>query len=76
MKFEEALKALKEGKKIHKVGWKKDIYLAAQFPDEHSKMNHPYIYISLFGENTPYPPNFLNIFVDDWEIYEDSSSDI
>ena len=61
---------MREGKKIHKVGWKPDIYLAVQYPDEHSFMDEPYIYISLFGMKAPYPPNFMNILTDDWEIVE------
>ena len=70
MRFEEALKAMREGKKIVKVGWKPDIYLAIQFPDEHSFMSTPYIYISLFGQRTPYPPNMLNLLTDDWEVLD------
>ena len=34
--------------------WKEDVKIKAQFPDEHSKMTHPYTYVeSRFG-NCPH----------------------
>lgn len=49
--FGEALKRLKKGKKVARVGWNgKGMWLELQMPDEHSKMTEPYIYIE-------YPPN-------------------
>ena len=50
MNFGEALQALKAGKKAARKGWNgKGIYIEMQFPDEHSKMTLPYIYIVTNG---------------------------
>ncbi len=44
--FGEAVRKLKEGKKVARKGWNgKGIYIELQRPDENSKMTLPYIYI-------------------------------
>lgn len=44
--FGEALRRLKEGKRVYRKGWNGvGMWLTLQRPDEHSKMTEPYIYI-------------------------------
>ena len=51
MDFGKALTALKEGQRVYRHGWNGvGMWIEAQFPDENSKMTHPYLYIE-------YPPN-------------------
>lgn len=48
--FEQALKFLKEGKRVCRTGWNgKGMYLELQTPTELSKMTLPYIYIVMPG---------------------------
>lgn len=54
--FGEAIKYLKRGVRVARKGWNgKGIYLEMQFPDEHSKMTLPYIYIVTNGLITDNP---------------------
>ena len=56
MDFGWALRQLKEGKKVCRLGWNgKGIYIELQRPDEHSKMTQPYIYIVTTGLQTDNP---------------------
>lgn len=61
--FGEALRKLKEGKKVARKGWNgKGIYIEMQKPDEHSKMTLPYIYIvtnGLVTENSDAPKGIV-----------------
>ena len=66
--FSEALEALKRGFKVTRQGWNgKGMYLLAQFPDENSKMERPYIYI-VPGEGftVPWVASHADLFGDDW----------
>ena len=59
MNFGQAIEQMKQGKKVARKGWNgKGIHLEIQFPDEHSKMTHPYIFIDTTGLQTdnPYAP--------------------
>lgn len=48
--------------------WKKDVVVRIQFPDEHSKMTHPYLYVeSRFG-CVPWKETVPEMFDDTWEI--------
>lgn len=50
------------------------LLVQAQFPDEHSKMGNPYLYIdatALGGTLNPWVPSQTDLFADDWIlIYE------
>ena len=44
--FGEALKRLKEGKRVYRLGWNGvGMWIKLQRPDKYSKMTQPYIYI-------------------------------
>jgi len=77
--FSEALKAVKTGSSIARSGWNgKGLIVKAQFPDEHSKMTLPYLYIEYpeYSDNTPgarcpWLASQTDIMADDWRILED-----
>lgn len=70
LSFEEALEALRDGKRVRNGNWNgKDMYLEAQFPDEHSKMTQPYIYIrTVSGDLVPWLASQQDLFSGAWEI--------
>ncbi len=75
MDFSEALKHAKQGLQIARTGWNgKGLLVEAQFPDEHSKMGNPYLYIdarALGGERNPWVPSQTDMFAEDWIIVKD-----
>ncbi len=72
MNFSQAFHEVKEGKKISRPGWNgKGLFVQAQFPDEHSKMGNPYLYIdatALGGKLNPWLPSQTDLFAEDWEV--------
>ena len=66
--FGEAIHALKEGNKVARIGWNgKDQFLELQVPDEHSKMGHPYIYISPVDKKlVPWLASQTDMLAEDW----------
>jgi len=65
--FSYALEALKNGGKVKRPHWVG--YLQLQVPDEHSKMNRPYLYaVCKDGEIVPAVINNLDLLADDWEV--------
>lgn len=71
MTFSDALDHVKEGGTVTRSGWNgKGLSVTAQFPDEHSKMRNPYLYIdatALGGTLNPWFPSQTDLFADDWE---------
>lgn len=65
-----AIKQMRDGAKVRRSGWNgKGMWLALQVPDEHSKMGHPYIYMSdVSGNLFPWNPNNLDLLATDWEM--------
>lgn len=82
MNFGQAIEALKGGKKVARQGWNgKGMYVLLQVPDEHSKMNRPYIYMECpngstkqFGETqnafdrVPWLASQTDMLSEDWVI--------
>ena len=68
--FGDALTLLKRGEKITRTGWNgKGQYLSLQVPDEHSKMTHPYVYITTVdGTLVPWIASQSDILAQDWEL--------
>lgn len=68
--FGEAIVRLRNGKKVARLGWNgKGMFLALQVPDEHSKMQQPYIYISpvsLGGGLVPWVASQPDLLSIDW----------
>ena len=70
MNFGQALEAVKNGKGMRLPQWSSDVVIFAQFPDEHSKMTAPYLYVeSRFGR-VPWKETMIELFSEKWEIVE------
>ena len=63
-----AFDAAFNGFAIRLPNWSDDVIVKAQFPDEHSKMTHPYLYVeSRFGR-VPWMPTQVEMFATTWQI--------
>lgn len=72
MSFEEALSKIKSGKGVMRLTyWKPDVFISIQIPDEHSKMTHPYLYISSRFGKIPWMPTVVELFSEAWAYHED-----
>ena len=70
MSFGDALKLVKRGLGMRLPQWKEDVVIRAQFPDEHSKMTAPYLYVeSRFGR-VPWKETMIELFAENWEVVE------
>ena len=72
MDFGDAIRALKEGKKVSRAGWNgKGMWLALQVPDAHSKMSLPYIYMKTADNKlVPWLASQTDMLADDWSVVE------
>ena len=70
MSFGDALKLVKRGMGMRLPQWKEDVVIRAQFPDEHSKMTAPYLYVeSRFGR-VPWRETEIELFSEEWEVVD------
>jgi hypothetical protein len=70
LNFGQALDAIKDGCKAQRAGWNgKDMWIALQVPDTHSKMQRPYIYMSdAQGLLVPWLASQTDLLEDDWRV--------
>lgn len=63
-----AVKQMYDGSKVSRSGWNgKDMYLALQVPDEHSKMSLPYVYIKTVDNKlVPWLCSQTDLLATDW----------
>lgn len=68
MEFDSALITLKDGGYVAREGWNgKGMWLHLQVPDEHSKMNRPYIYMKTIDDSlVPWVASQTDLLADDW----------
>lgn len=68
MDFSEALKLIKDGKKVTRDGWNgKDMFIELQVPDVNSKMRRPYIFVSPQDRFlVPWVASQTDLLADDW----------
>jgi hypothetical protein len=74
MEFSDALRqAIEFRRRIYRPSWNGNIgseeprqFVQAQFPDAHSKMNNPYLYITQSNGATPWVPSQGDLFATDW----------
>lgn len=86
MYFSEALELLRQGGQVTRQSWGNlqrgqdptvlRTFIEMQRPDEHSKMNYPYLYIvtvtlntdgnSVLEDRVPWTPSQMDILADDW----------
>ncbi len=70
MNFGKAFEEVKKGKGMRLPGWREDVTIRAQYPNENSKMTAPYLYVeSRFGK-VPWKETMIELFAEDWEIVE------
>lgn len=77
--FAMALPALRNGYKVTRAGWNGGgMWLEIQWPDTHSKMTLPYIYLNYPADAKVYPnacvpwtPSQTDILATDWQQLED-----
>jgi hypothetical protein len=68
MNFGQALEEVKQGKGMRLPQWSEDVVIRAQYPDEHSKMTAPYLYVeSRFGR-VPWKETMIELFSEKWVI--------
>lgn len=70
--FGGALVALKDGCRVSRSGWNgKGMWLKLQRPDDHSKMNLPYIYMKTAdGHLVPWLASQTDMLAEDWSIVD------
>lgn len=70
MEFGEALNDLREGHRVTREGWNgKDMWVALQVPDDHSKMRRPYLYMSpIDGDLVPWVASQSDLLAEDWKV--------
>ncbi len=70
MSFGQAFEEVKKGKAMRLPKWSEDVKIRAQYPDEHSKMTHPYLYVeSRFGR-VPWKETIVELFAEDWQVVD------
>jgi Protein of unknown function (DUF2829) len=64
----QAIKEMRNGNRVARAGWNgKNMHLALQVPDEHSKMSMPYVYLKTADDNlVPWNPNNIDLLAIDW----------
>lgn len=72
MTFGLALEALKKkGLSIGLPYWGKDVRLTMQNPDKHSKMTHPYIYVTSRFGLVPWVATQIEMLSEKWMLIEE-----
>lgn len=68
--FGEVLHHLRVGDKVSRMGWNgKGMYIQLQVPDENSKMQQPYIFMSpADGKLVPWLASQTDLLAEDWYI--------
>lgn len=64
-----AIKEMWDGQKVQRAGWNgKNMYLALQMPDVHSKMTLPYVYMfTAQGDLVPWLCSQTDLLATDWQ---------
>lgn len=65
-----AIKEMRDGNKVCRKGWNgKNMYLALQIPDTHSKMTLPYVYMyTAQGDLVPWLCSQTDLLAIDWQL--------
>ena len=78
MNFGQALAVLRSGGRVSRAGWNgKGMWIECQFPDAHSKMTLPYLFLNYpagsaaypTGARVPWLASQTDILSDDWTNY-------
>lgn len=69
--FGEAFETIKGSVKelgMRLPSWSEDVVIGIQYPDEHSKMTAPYLYVqSRFGK-VPWKETMIELFSEKWQV--------
>lgn len=70
MNYPEALSHVIAGGRVTRTNWNgPGQFIEAQYPDEHSKMTHPYIFIiTVQDDRIPWVASQGDTFANDWEL--------
>lgn len=73
--FSEALKLItdpnKDGMIMRLPNWQPDVFIRTQWPDENSKMTHPYLYVTSRFGCVPWKETVPEMFSCKWEVYQE-----
>lgn len=76
MDFSTAFNVVKNGGSMRLPRWRTATWVTAQFPDEHSKMTNPYLYVASDDGQVPWYPSQSEMFTDEWEVSADDWASI
>lgn len=68
--FGEAFEEVKKGKGMRLPHWAEDVVIKAQYPDVHSKMTAPYLYVEARFGKVPWKETMIELFSEKWEVVE------
>ncbi len=68
MNFGEAFEQVKRGAGMRLPHWTPDVTIRAQYPDEHSKMTAPYLYVESRYGRVPWKETNIELFSEDWQV--------
>ena len=70
LSFGRAFEKVKRGKGMRLPQWQPDVVIRAKYPDEHSNMTAPYLYVeSRFGR-VPWKETMIELFSEKWEVVD------
>jgi hypothetical protein len=65
-----AVEAMNKGLKVRLPHWSTDVFISMQFPDEHSKMTHKYMYVTSRFGRIPWIPTQIEMLAENWQIVD------
>ena len=68
--FGEAFNFVKRGMGMRLPQWSPDVVIRAQYPDEHSKMTAPYLYVESRYGRVPWKETMIELFSEKWQVVE------
>jgi len=68
MNFGMAFEEVKKGKAMRLPTWAADVRIKVQFPDNNSKMTHPYLYVKSRYGIVPWKETVVELFSEEWEV--------
>lgn len=73
--FSEALKLITDPNKVGMImrlpNWQPDVFIKTQWPDDNSKMTHPYLYVTSRFGCVPWKETVPEMFSCNWEVYQE-----
>jgi hypothetical protein len=68
MNFGEAFEQVRLGKGMRLPSWNEEVVVQAQYPDKHSKMTAPYLYVESIYGTVPWKETMNELFSELWEV--------